>query len=132
MNLNFAAGLLRLRSEVIARPGHSLRCKLCKILSRVLPGAVDQRPSRDALRKSQQGASRAKSSWNAASSSHGEQMRNGGCSQAWAEFCIAYCKRLSLLLAIPAIKIGCSDGALRFMVVSANGPDRLLGRATFP
>jgi hypothetical protein len=48
-------------------------------------------------------------------------MRNGGCSQAWAEFCIAYCKRLSLLLAIPAIKIGCSDRALRFMESSGNG-----------
>jgi hypothetical protein len=51
-------------------------------------------------------------------------MRNGGCSQAWAEFCIAYCKRLSLPLAIPAIKIGCSDGALRFMVTAGSGPDR--------
>jgi len=116
----------------MARPGHSLPRKFCKILSRVLPSAIDQLPSRDALGKRRQGASRAKSSWNAASSSHREQMRDGGCSQAWAEFCIAYCKRLSLLLAIPAIKIGCSDGAVRFMVTSGNGPDPFtsqLGRA---
>jgi hypothetical protein len=117
---------LRLRSEAIARPGHSLPRKSCKILSRVLPSALGQLSSREGLRKSQQGASRAKNSWNAAFSSHGERMRNRGCSQAWAEFCIAYCKRLSLLLAIPAIKIGCSDGALRFMVLSGNGPDRFL------
>jgi hypothetical protein len=62
----------------------------------------------------------------AASGSHGEQMRNLGRSQAWAEFCIAYCKRLSLPLAIPAIKIRCGDRALRFMVAGGNGPDRFL------
>ncbi len=56
-------------------------------------------------------------------------MRNGG-PQAWAEFCIAYCKRLSLLLAIPAIKIGCSDGALGFMESSSNGPDRFPRKLT--
>jgi hypothetical protein len=40
----------------------------------------------------------------AAPSSHGEQRRNRD-PQAWAEFCLAYCKRLGPLLAIPAIKI---------------------------
>ena len=53
-------------------------------------------------------------------------MRNRGCSQAWTEFCIAYCKRLSLLLAIPAIKIGCPDGVLGFMAVNGDGLHRFL------
>ena len=39
--------------------------------------------------------------------------------QAWAEFCLAYCKRLGLLLAMPVIKIGCSARADRFKESSA-------------
>ena len=32
--------------------------------------------------------------------------------RAWAEFCLGYCKRLGLLLAIPATTIGCRPQAL--------------------
>jgi len=32
--------------------------------------------------------------------------------QAWAEFCIAYCKRMDLLHAIPARRIECAGRAL--------------------
>lgn len=35
--------------------------------------------------------------------------------QAWAEFCLAYCKRLGLLLAMPVTKLRCSERSLRFM-----------------
>jgi hypothetical protein len=59
MNLNFAAVLLRLRSEVIARPGHALPCKSCKVLRRVLPSAkincpfatLFEKPARRKLRQ---------------------------------------------------------------------------------
>jgi hypothetical protein len=123
MNLNFAAGFALPTERTHRTPWSFPTLQILQNPHPRLAEREDQLPSRDALRKSQQGASRVKNSWNAASSSHGEQMRNGECSQAWAEFCITYCKRLSLLLAIPAIKIGCSDGALWFMVISGNGPD---------
>jgi hypothetical protein len=45
-------------------------------------------------------------------------------SQAWAEFCIAYCKRLDPLLAIPAAQIRCPLQKVRF--IHGRGVDRVL------
>jgi hypothetical protein len=42
--------------------------------------------------------------------------------QAWAEFCLAYCKRLGPLLAIPAMKVRCSERVLRFMESGGEAP----------
>lgn len=43
--------------------------------------------------------------------------------QAWAEFCLAYCKRLGPLLAMPVTKFGCSWRTLRFIESGGEGLD---------
>jgi hypothetical protein len=121
MNLNFAAGFCSPTERSHRTPWSFPSLQILQNPQRRPPSAKIN----CALETLCEKASKARCG-EAASGSHGEQMRNVGRSQAWAEFCIAYCKRLGLPLAIPAIKIGCSDRALRFMVVGGNGPDRFL------
>ena len=51
-------------------------------------------------------------------------MQTGG-PQAWAEFCLAYCKRLTLFLAIPVTGIGCAARTGRFIRENGAGQSPL-------
>jgi len=51
-------------------------------------------------------------------------MQTGG-PQAWAEFCLGYCKRLTLFLAIPAAELGCAAGPRRFLQENGECQSRL-------
>jgi hypothetical protein len=88
---------------------------LCNFAERQLPlpEREGQRPLRIALRKLR----KAPASLNARGMPLPAATENGygtGGPQAWAEFCLAYSKRLPPLLAMAAMKIGCYDQRHRF------------------
>jgi len=119
VKLNFSPVLIRLQGKRLSRPDFrsTKRHKNFSRFLRVMKSHAHLQ--RSSKRPKSAGGSRCLRK--ATPSSHGEQIRTAG-PQAWAEFCLAYCKRLGLLLAMPAMKVGCSARMLRFTESDGEAP----------
>jgi hypothetical protein len=123
VKLNFSLAFIRLRSQHLTQSDDFRRA-----VQKLPPQLVCREKLRSTCNKPQMVPNRdgnSKYLWKAALAATENRCGTAG-PQAWAEFCLAYCKRLGLLLAMPVTEIGCTARPLRFVESDGHPCDHIL------